>query len=79
MDMFRFNILPLQEQCELLSQNASLIGSRKYKNQHYGLYAIYDYYAETLSLTTGEKIISIEVFKDITRLDPYLSRIALPE
>ena len=77
--MFRFNILPLHEQCMLLSANGALIGSRKFKNQLYGLYAIYDYYAETLSFPSGEKIISIEVFKDIARLDPYLSRIALPK
>jgi hypothetical protein len=79
MDMFRFNILPLYEQCTLISQNGSFIASRKFRNNLYGLYAIYDYYAETLSVSSGMKVISVEVFKDIEKLEPYLSRIALPE
>lgn len=72
-----FNILPQQDQYQLLKNEACRLMARKSFLYLFVLYKLQDFYVELTIDPTEKKVVLIEAFTNAKLLQPYLDCISL--
>lgn len=75
MTLFDFNLLSDNEKIELLYEQGTYVGKRKFKSGHVVLYQLESFYVELFYIKYRCYIDKIFCFSSTAFLDPYLEQI----
>jgi hypothetical protein len=74
-----FNTLEQEQQVTVLQKRGSLLATKATNSLRIALYQIDGFYVEVYSKKKGDKVLCVNSFLDMDRLDPYLEEIDLSD
>jgi hypothetical protein len=74
-----FEDLPLDQKAELVWQQGAFLDCQSLECHCVSLYALGDFYVELTYDPERNRIVDLQVFKDISRLSPYLDKITISQ
>lgn len=74
-----FQILPFKKKCDFITVFADYLIHRKEAEDKHYLYYMNDYFVEVVYSPDDNRVLGINAFKSLDRLEPYLELISIGE